>query len=171
MTSPSSVDVVLAAFDAVEDRDDARFAELCHRDAEFHWPPSLPYGGTVRGVRPGRPRRGWGAAWDPLQPTESERRLDPRVIAATNDEVVVLWQPARPRHPRVGAAENRRGTLVERPQRAERYSSLHLATWAIEVLGQRGDPDGQRPLTVRTLWKWTCRRTRSSKRAPESSVM
>jgi ketosteroid isomerase-like protein len=92
VTSPSSVDVVLAAFDAVEDRDDARFAELCHRDAEFHWPPSLPYGGTVRGVRPGRPRRGWGTAWDPLQPTESERRLDPRVIAATNDEVVVLWQ-------------------------------------------------------------------------------
>lgn len=91
MTSPSSVDVILAAFDAVEDHDDARLAELCHPDAEFHWPPNLPYGGTVRGVRPGSPPAGWEAAWDPVQPTESERRLDPRVVAATDDEVVVLW--------------------------------------------------------------------------------
>lgn len=34
---------------------------------------------------------GWQAYWDPLQPTVSQRRLDPRVVAATEDEVVVLW--------------------------------------------------------------------------------
>lgn len=31
--------------------------------------------------------------------------------------------------------------LVERLQPAEHYDSLHLATWAVEVAGQRGDPD------------------------------
>jgi hypothetical protein len=31
--------------------------------------------------------------------------------------------------------------LVERLQPAEHYNSLHLATWAVEVVGQRGDPD------------------------------
>jgi ketosteroid isomerase-like protein len=30
--------------------------------------------------------------WDPLQPTEAERGLDPRVVAAEGDEVVVLWR-------------------------------------------------------------------------------
>ena len=91
VSNPSSVDVVLAAFDAVERRDDARFAEVCHQDAEFHWPPSLPYGGTVRGVAGADQGRGWSGAWDPVQPTETQRRLDPRVVAATEEEVVVLW--------------------------------------------------------------------------------
>ncbi len=31
--------------------------------------------------------------------------------------------------------------LVQRLQPAERYNSLHLTTWAVEVIGQRGDPD------------------------------
>jgi ketosteroid isomerase-like protein len=92
VATPSSTAVVLAAFAAVENRDDARFAELCDSEAEFRWPPSLPYGGTVRGVRRGGTPRGWAAAWDPVQPTGTERRLDPRVVAATDHEVVVLWQ-------------------------------------------------------------------------------
>jgi ketosteroid isomerase-like protein len=92
MPGLSSVDVVLAAFDSVERRDDARLAELCQPDAEFHWPPSLPYGGTVRG--PGRATQegGWSGSWDRVQPSRAERRMDPRVVAATEREVVVLWR-------------------------------------------------------------------------------
>lgn len=89
-TSTPSVEAVLAVFAAVEQRDDAAFAQACQPDAEFFWPPSLPYGGTVRGVA-GR-REGWAAYWDRLQPTAAQRRLDPRVVAATGQEVVVLWR-------------------------------------------------------------------------------
>jgi ketosteroid isomerase-like protein len=75
-----SVDVVLQAFDAVERHDHARQAELFHPEIEFFWPPSLPY------------QRGWEQTWAPMQPTPAERRMDPQVIAATEEDVVVLWQ-------------------------------------------------------------------------------
>jgi ketosteroid isomerase-like protein len=78
------VQVVLEAFRAVEDRDERRLLELYHPEVEFHWPPSLPYGGA--------PGQGWAEAWDPLQPTAAERRMDPRVVTATEEEVVVLWR-------------------------------------------------------------------------------
>ena len=85
-----SVEVVLAAFAAVERRDDAAFERACQPDAEFCWPPSLPYGRTV--CRPAADTGGgWEAYWNPLQPTAGHRRLDPRVVAATEQEVVVLW--------------------------------------------------------------------------------
>ena len=29
--------------------------------------------------------------WQPLQPTEAERKMDPQVVAAHGDHVVVLW--------------------------------------------------------------------------------
>jgi uncharacterized protein len=86
-----SVQLVLEAFRAVEDRDERRLLELYHPEVEFHWPPSLPYGGSFRGAsRP--PGQGWSQVWDRLQPSEAERRMDPRVVAATADEVVVLWR-------------------------------------------------------------------------------
>jgi ketosteroid isomerase-like protein len=87
----SSMQVVLAVFAAVERRDQAAFARSCQPDAEFCWPPSLPYGRTVRGLTD-RGGAGWEAYWNPLQPTAGHRRLDPRVIAATEEEVVVLWR-------------------------------------------------------------------------------
>ncbi len=90
MTDTPSVQVVLAVFAAVERRDDMAFARSCQPDAEFCWPPSLPYGGTVRGPV-AVSGRGWQAYWNPLQPTVSQRQLDPRVVAATEEEVVVLW--------------------------------------------------------------------------------
>jgi ketosteroid isomerase-like protein len=90
MTDTSSVQVILSVFAAVERRDDVAFARCCQPDAEFCWPPSLPYGGTVRGPATDT-GRGWQAYWNPLQPTVSQRRLDPRVVAATEEEVVVLW--------------------------------------------------------------------------------
>ena len=83
------VTVIQKLFDSVERRDDALFADVVDSEAEFHWPPDLPYGGVVRGVSPDRP--GWSAIWNPLQPTEAERRLDPRIVATSQEEAVVLW--------------------------------------------------------------------------------
>jgi len=80
---------ILAIFRAIEERDAPQFRALLQPDFEIHWPRSLPYGGTFRGVEP-QPR-GWGTTWQPLQPTESERKMDARVIAAQGDDVVVLW--------------------------------------------------------------------------------
>jgi ketosteroid isomerase-like protein len=87
-----SVQVVLRAFAAVERRDDEAFRALCHPEVEFHWPPSLRFGGSSRGGRMDRPAPSWSEVWEPLQPTEDERRMSPRVVAATPDEVVVLWR-------------------------------------------------------------------------------
>jgi ketosteroid isomerase-like protein len=93
MSATASTDLVLEAFEAVEQRDERRLAELYHPEVEFHWPPSLPYGGSYSSVAGQRnpSRRTWDQIWDPLQPTRQERRMDPRVVAATGQEVVVLW--------------------------------------------------------------------------------
>src|SRR6516162_11169739 len=80
---------ILAVFRAIEERDAAQFRDLLQPDFEIHWPRSLPYGGTFRGIEP-QPRS-WGATWQPLQPTEAERKMDPQVVAARDDDVVVLW--------------------------------------------------------------------------------
>jgi ketosteroid isomerase-like protein len=89
-TSTASVDAVMAVFGAVEQRDGEALARICQPEVEFCWPPSLPYGGTVRGMA--RIGEGWPAYWDRLQPTADLRRLHPRVVAAAEQEVVVLWQ-------------------------------------------------------------------------------
>jgi ketosteroid isomerase-like protein len=85
--------VMLEVFRAVKRRDVQRFAQLVHPEFEIHWPPSLPYGASYRDLeadaRQGRPT--WSQTWDPLQPTVVERRMDPRVVAAGDEEVVVLW--------------------------------------------------------------------------------
>jgi ketosteroid isomerase-like protein len=83
MSAEQNVEAVLAGFRAIERRDAEGFRAVCHPEAEFHWPPSL--GG-------GRGGRSFYDIWDPLQPTESERRMDPRVVAASDEEVVVLWR-------------------------------------------------------------------------------
>ena len=75
--------LLLSVFNAIERRNDQRFSELLHSDFEIHWPPSLPYG-SGKG-------RTWSDTWDPLQPTETERRMDPRIVGEDGDEVVVLW--------------------------------------------------------------------------------
>jgi ketosteroid isomerase-like protein len=76
--------LVLSVFNAIEERNDQRFSELLHPDFEIHWPPSLPYGAGKA--------RTWSDTWDSLQPTEVERKMDPRVVAANENEVVVLWR-------------------------------------------------------------------------------
>lgn len=88
-TEQENSKTILAIFRAIEERDSAQFSALLQPDFEIHWPSSLPYGGTFRGVEP--PPRGWGATWQPLQPTESERKMDARVVAAQGNDVVVLW--------------------------------------------------------------------------------
>jgi len=76
--------LVLDVFRAIEQRNNAKFRELLDPKFEIHWPPSLPYSG--------REAPTWSETWEPLQPTEAERKMDPRVIAESEDEVVVLWQ-------------------------------------------------------------------------------
>jgi uncharacterized protein len=90
MSAKENAEVMLEIFSAIERRDAQQVLDLCHADVEFHWPPSLPYGGTSRGQKDGRPT--WGDTWIPLQPTEAERRMDPRVIATSEEEVVVFWR-------------------------------------------------------------------------------
>jgi ketosteroid isomerase-like protein len=90
--SSGSVEIILAAFAAVEARDEQRLMALCHPQVSFVWPPCLPYGGIACGREAARADRGWSATWQLFQPTPEERRMDPRVIAATETEVVVLWR-------------------------------------------------------------------------------
>jgi len=99
MSRTASTDIVMAAFAAVGRRDERRLAELYHHKVEFRWPPALPYGGSYHGAvaLQAGDRTGFDQIWDPLQPTWHERLMDPRVVAGTDQEVVVLWhQPRRP---------------------------------------------------------------------------
>jgi ketosteroid isomerase-like protein len=84
MSAAASRKLLLDVFHAIEERDDKKFRELLHPDFELHWPPSLPYGGSKG--------RTWSETWEPLQPGDTERRMDPRVVAAGEDEGVVLWR-------------------------------------------------------------------------------
>jgi ketosteroid isomerase-like protein len=97
-TMSNQVDVVLQTFRAVEQRDREALFALYHPDVEFRDAPSLPYGGTFRGKEDIRerleraPDRTWLGTWGPLQPTEAQRSMDPRVVAANDTEVVVLYR-------------------------------------------------------------------------------
>jgi uncharacterized protein len=90
MIAKDNFSVMLEIFRAIEQRDLQRMLNLCHADVEFQWPPSLPYGGMSRGMK--TEGATWADTWIPLQPTEAEQRMDPRVVAASDEEVVVLWR-------------------------------------------------------------------------------
>jgi ketosteroid isomerase-like protein len=84
--------LVLDMFRAVEERDVERVLEIYHPDVEFVWPPSLPgYGGTYRGPEVLDMNMAFASAWDPVQPTDETRRIEKRVIASNDVEVVVLY--------------------------------------------------------------------------------
>jgi uncharacterized protein len=93
----SDGDVALAVIRAVEQRDGERLMDLYHDDVKLHDAASLPYGGVAGGKSSlleqmeRAPERTWLGTWGPLQPTEAERRMDPRVIAEADGEVVVLY--------------------------------------------------------------------------------
>ena len=90
-------EVVLGVIRAVEERDADALFELYHDDVELHDAPSLPYHYTARGKSEMReqleaaPEETWLGTWGPLQPTEAERRMDPRVVASKGGEVVVQY--------------------------------------------------------------------------------
>lgn len=93
----SNEEVVLRVIRAVEERDAEALFALYHDDVELHDAPSLPYANAARGKAAMReqfenaPETTWLGLWGPLQPTEAERRMDPRVVASADDEVVVLY--------------------------------------------------------------------------------
>ena len=90
-------EVVLAVIRAVEERDADALFELYHDDVELHDAPSLPYTYTARGKTAMReqletaPEETWLGTWGPLQSTEAERRMDPRVVGTAGDEVTILY--------------------------------------------------------------------------------
>jgi ketosteroid isomerase-like protein len=88
MRITENINTMLDIFGAIERRDERRVLALVQPDVAMHWPSSLPYGGTSRGLQ----QETWSDTWRPLQPTEAERRMEPRVVAASEEEVVVLWR-------------------------------------------------------------------------------
>ena len=94
----TNIDVVLQTIDAVEQRDPQALFALYHPDVELCDAPSLPYGGTRSGIDDIReslardPEGTWLGTWGPLQPTETQRSMDPRVVAANHSEVVVCYR-------------------------------------------------------------------------------
>ena len=90
MTNSTNVTIMQEIFRAIEQRDQQKVFQLFDSEFEIHWPQSLPYGGSARGIMPSGPT--WGQTWDPLQPTGAERSMDARVIASSGDEAVVLWK-------------------------------------------------------------------------------
>jgi ketosteroid isomerase-like protein len=90
--------VVRQVFRAIEERDRERLFSLLDPEVELCDSPSLPYGGTFRGRDALRerleraPHDTWLGSWGPLQPTEADRRMDPRIVAANGHEVVVLYR-------------------------------------------------------------------------------
>src|SRR5262245_19888822 len=71
MAAKENVEIVREIFRAIEDRDLARLVALTDPAPEFHWPPSLPYGG----ISPLQPAVGpwWAETWIPLQPSKAEQ--------------------------------------------------------------------------------------------------
>jgi ketosteroid isomerase-like protein len=125
LSNSDNIDVVLETFRTLEERDPEAHFALYHPEVEFQEAPSLPYGGTVRGrerileLLERTPDRTWLGSWGPLQPTEGERRMDPRVVSANEDEVVVIYRqrgidPAGERFdaPVLGLYEVREGKLA-----------------------------------------------------------
>lgn len=141
-------EVVLATFRAVEQRDREALFALYHDEVEFHDPPSLPYGGSVRGKAAmaqqleKAPQTTWIGTWGPLQPTEAERRMDPRVVGDRDGEVAVGYMqralsPAGERFesPVMGLYEVRDGRFA-------RAQMFHYDTAAVLAFLQRA---GQGP--------------------------
>jgi ketosteroid isomerase-like protein len=90
MNVVKNANVVLEAFRAIEQRDRLGLVAVLDPEFEISCPPSLPYGGTSRGLNP--QRDAWSETWQPLQPTDAERAMDPHVVAASGNDIVILWR-------------------------------------------------------------------------------
>lgn len=140
-----NANVVLDAIDAVARRDAERLFELYADDVEFHEAPSLPYGGTVRGKARLRaqlaatPQQTWIGTWAALQPSPSDRRMDPRIVAFHGNEVVALFRQR---------AVSRRGERFDWPvlalyqvrdRKLRRAQMFHFDTVAVRAFLARAD--------------------------------
>lgn len=91
--------VVLDVIQAVQNRDAEVLDRLYHDELEFVEASSLPYGGRVKGRKAevmaeqlnSDAEKTWLGTWGPLQPTESDRRFDPQLIAVDGNKVVVRY--------------------------------------------------------------------------------
>jgi uncharacterized protein len=97
MSETENAQLILDLIKAVEERDAERLFANYHDEVEFHDASSLPYGGSYRGKAQivarfeEDPDATWLGTWGPLQPSDSERRMDARIVAASGDEVVALY--------------------------------------------------------------------------------
>ena len=83
-------EVILDLLSAIEERDEERIHGIISPETEFHWPPSLPYSDSSRGLG-GSGAATWRDCWLPVQPTAAERSMDCRIIASRGDDVVALY--------------------------------------------------------------------------------
>jgi ketosteroid isomerase-like protein len=150
----ADADVVLDVIRAVQERDGERMLELYHPEVQLHEAPSLPYGGVVDGVTSllaqmgDTPESTWLGTWDPVQPTDAERRFDPRVLSERDGEVVVLyWMRAtaangeRFESPVIGLYEVRDGKFA-------RAQMFHFDTQAINEFLARAHQSSDAPAST-----------------------
>jgi ketosteroid isomerase-like protein len=149
----SKAQVVLDVIRAVEERDRDTLERLYHEELEFHEAPSLPYGGSLRGKDvfqqqlESDPGKTWIGTWGPLQPTEAERRFDPRVVAVNGDEVVVRYT-TRGRTPDGELFKSEVLALYEvRDGKFARAQMFHFDTAAIVDFLERARPQLRAPTT------------------------
>jgi hypothetical protein len=81
---------MLTLLAAIERREGELIQQLYHPDIEFHWPPGLPYSGVYKGGTLGKMQECFGSIWTALQPTEEQRRMDPRVLATGPEGRVIV---------------------------------------------------------------------------------
>jgi ketosteroid isomerase-like protein len=139
----SDAEVALGVIRAVHERDDERLMELFHDDVQLHDAASLPYGGVLEGKASiqeqieSAPEETWLGTWGPVQPTEAERRMDPRVLSENTGEVVVLY------HQRALAPDGERfdspviGLYEVRDGKLARAQMFHYDTAAINAFLER----------------------------------
>lgn len=94
MERTKNEEIVLATIKAVEERDFEALEHLYHPQIEFNWPPGLPYSGRFNAAEVPDMTMRFAAVWEPLQPTDVEKRMDPIVVASAGDTVVVeyIWR-------------------------------------------------------------------------------
>jgi uncharacterized protein len=140
-----NIDVVLHAFRAVEQRNPEALVAAYAPDIEFHDAPSLPYGGSQMGLEAVVEHGpAWAKTWDPVQ-TQAERKMDPRVVAANDQEVVVLYRQRavtldgeRFDHPVIGSTEC--GTANSSEPRCSTSTRQRSSSSSSEPSSQAHDP-------------------------------
>jgi uncharacterized protein len=142
-TMGTDADVALGVIRAVEERDGERLLDLFRDDVQLHEATSLPYGGVTSGKASvleqieRAPEATWLGTWGPVQPTEAERRMDPRVLWEADGEVVVLY------HQRAVAPDGERfdspviGLYQVRDGKLARAQMFHYDTAAINAFLER----------------------------------